>query len=172
MLFRSGLNYQLPWDRFGNWTLSSTGAIFKSFNFQSLPGQPFIQYAGYSNNTGVFGGTLPKYRFFSTIDWVYRSWDVTVNNTYVSGTQDSGANGTTTPTIPVASYLTFDLRVAYDWHFQPSNDRRVLTTALGVNNIADRMPPLAPRAFLDNNADVATFSPIGRLIYLTAAVSL
>ena len=72
----------------------------------------------------------------------------------------------------MASYLTFDLRVAYDWHFQPSNDRRVLTTALGVNNIADRMPPLAPRAFLDNNADVATFSPIGRLIYLTAAVSL
>jgi iron complex outermembrane receptor protein len=34
------------------------------------------------------------------------------------------------------------------------------------------MPPLAPRAFLDNNADVATFSPIGRLIYLTVAVSL
>jgi iron complex outermembrane receptor protein len=48
----------------------------------------------------------------------------------------------------------------------------VLTTALGVNNVADRMPPLAPRAFLDNNADVATFSPIGRLIYLTVAVSL
>ena len=68
--------------------------------------------------------------------------------------------------------MTWDLRVAYDWHFQENNDRRVLTTALGVNNIADRMPPLAPRAFLDNNADVATFSPIGRLIYLTVAVSL
>jgi iron complex outermembrane recepter protein len=170
--YTTGLTYSLPWDELGNWTLSSTGAIFKSFNFKSLPGQPYIQYAGYSNNTGVFGGTLPKYRFFSTVDWEYRSWDVTVSNTYVSGTQDTGANGVTTPTIPVASYITFDLRVAYDWHFQESNDRRVLTTALGVNNIADRMPPLAPRAFLDNNADVATFSPLGRLIYLTVAVSL
>jgi iron complex outermembrane receptor protein len=33
------------------------------------------------------------------------------------------------------------------------------------------MPPLAPRAFLDNNADVSTFSPIGRLIYATLSVS-
>jgi outer membrane receptor protein involved in Fe transport len=171
-MYTTGVNYQLPWEAFGSWTLSSTGAIFKSFNFKSLSNQPYIQYAGYSNNTGVFGGTLPKYRFFSTIDWEYRSWDVTVNNTYISGTLDTGANGISTPTIPVASYMTWDLRVAYDWHFQENNDRRVLTTALGVNNIADRMPPLAPRAFLDNNADVATFSPIGRLIYLTVAVSL
>jgi hypothetical protein len=170
--FTTGLSYRLPWDELGNWTFNSTGAIFKSFNFKSLPGQPFIQYAGYSNNTGVFGGTLPKYRFFSNIDWLYRGWDVTVNNTYVSGTQDSGANGTTTPLIPVASYLTWDLRVAYDWHFQASSDKRVLTAALGVNNIADRMPPLAARAFLDNNADVATFSPIGRLLYMTVSVSL
>jgi iron complex outermembrane recepter protein len=32
------------------------------------------------------------------------------------------------------------------------------------------MPPLAPRAFLDNNADVATFAPIGRLVYATLSV--
>jgi iron complex outermembrane receptor protein len=27
------------------------------------------------------------------------------------------------------------------------------------------MPPLAPRAFVDNNADVSTYSPLGRLTY-------
>jgi iron complex outermembrane receptor protein len=45
-----------------------------------------------------------------------------------------------------------------------------MTFALGINNIADRMPPLAPRAFLDNNADVSTFSPLGRLIYATVSI--
>jgi outer membrane receptor protein involved in Fe transport len=173
--FTTGVNYQLPWDEIGNWSFSSTGAIFKSFNFQALPGQQFIQYAGTTNNaggSGGFGGTLPKYRFFTTIDWAYEGWDVSINNSYMSSTVDTGVNGTSTPTIPVASYITWDMRVAYEWHFQESNDRRVLTTALGVNNIADRMPPLAPRAFLDNNADVATFSPLGRLIYLTVNVSL
>jgi iron complex outermembrane receptor protein len=52
-------------------------------------------------------------------------------------------------------------------HFQEGK----ITAAVGINNIADRMPPLAPRAFLDNNADVSTFSPIGRLIYATLSMT-
>jgi hypothetical protein len=34
-----------------------------------------------------------------------------------------------------------------------------------VNNVADTMPPAAAAAFLDNRADIATYSPIGRFIY-------
>ncbi|MFL6605707.1 MAG: TonB-dependent receptor domain-containing protein [Steroidobacteraceae bacterium] len=166
-----GANYVLPWDSLGTWRLSTNGAIFKSFKFQDLATHPFIEYAGASNNTGVFGGTLPKYRFFSTVDWAYRNLDVTLNNTYVSGTNDTGANGTTSPAIPVASYLAWDLRIAYDWHLSNEQAGRVVTTALGANNFTNRMPPLAPRAFLDNNADVATFSPLGRLIYASVAVT-
>ena len=48
----------------------------------------------------------------------------------------------------------------------------MVTLALGVNNLSNRMPSLAPRAFVDNNADVATFSPIGRLVYATVSVML
>jgi iron complex outermembrane receptor protein len=44
--------------------------------------------------------------------------------------------------------------------------------AVGVNNLTNRMPPLAPRTFTDNNADVATYSPIGRLVYATVSVML
>jgi len=113
---------------------------------------------------------LPKYRFFTSFDWVYHNVDVTLSNTYVSSTMDTGVNGTSTPRIPVASYYTFDARAAYDWPIERFHDAK-LTAAIGVNNIADRMPPLARRAFLDNNADVATFSPIGRLIYGTLSVS-
>jgi iron complex outermembrane recepter protein len=166
-----GTEYVLPWDQVGTWTLSTTGAYFASFKFQDLPGDPFIQYAGASNNTGVFGGTLPKLRLFTTVDWVYHNLDSTVSNTYVSGTNDTGANGTTTPTIPVASYVAWDLRTAYNWHMSPKRESTVMTVALGVNNVTNRMPPLAPRAFLDNNADVATFSPLGRLIYCSLVVS-
>jgi iron complex outermembrane receptor protein len=32
------------------------------------------------------------------------------------------------------------------------------------------MPPLSPQAFTDNNADVASYSPIGRLIYASAGI--
>ena len=166
--------YILPWNRYGTFALSTTGAIFKSFNFQDVPGHPFIEYAGATNNAGAsggFGGTLPKYRFFTTLDWTYKNVEITVNNTYVSSTDDTGVNGTSTPTIPVSSYTAWDLRGAYDWHLTGNAAGRTVTLALGVNNLSNRMPPLAPRAYVDNNADVATFSPLGRFVYGTVAVT-
>ena len=170
-----GLTYVLPWSDHGTWTLSSNGAIFDSFKFQALPNTPFIQYAGASNNAGAsggFGGTLPKYHFYSTIDWAFHSLELTVANTYVSSTVDTGQNGTSPP-IPVSSYSAWDLRGAYDWHLGPADRNDKLTLALGVNNVGNTMPPLAPRAFAnqDTNADVGAFSPIGRLYYADLEIS-
>ena len=160
-------DYTVSTERVGTVSLATSGAIFNTFSFQGLPGQAYIEYAGHSNNTGVFGGTLPKYRFYTTLNWSYHDWDLTVGNTYVASTTDTGANGTSTPEIPVSSYSSWDLRLAYDLHTEQIKHLRL---ALGANNVTDRMPPLAARAFLDNNADVATFSPIGRLVYGSVSV--
>lgn len=167
-----GVTYILPWESAGTWTLSSNGAVFQSFKFQDIPSDPFIQYAGNTNNNGVFGGTLPKYRFYSTVDWAFHSVDVTLANTHVSSVEDTGQNGNLAG-IPVSSYSAWDLRGAYDFHFGASDSNTKLTLALGVNNIGNKMPPLAPRAFANqySNADIATYSPIGRLVYGNVAVS-
>jgi iron complex outermembrane recepter protein len=168
------VRYVFPETRFGRFALSTNGMIFRSFNFQDAPGHPYIQYAGASNNagaTGNFGGTLPTYRFFTTVDWAYGGFDVTLDNTYAAATIDTGVNGNSTPPIPVGRYLTWDARVAYNWHLDQTRFGGDITAAVGVNNFTNEMPPLAPRAFVDNNADVATFSPLGRLVYVTLAVS-
>jgi hypothetical protein len=172
--YNLSVDYVLATDRLGTFAFSTTGAIFTSFNFQDLPGHAYIQYAGHTNNaggSGGFGGTLPKYRFFTTVDWRIRDLDISLANTYVASTTDTGLNGTALPEIPVDRYLAWDFRVAYDWHLAAGQDRKTVSFALGANNFTDEMPPLAPRAFLDNNADVSTFSPIGRLIYGTLSYS-
>ncbi len=163
------LEYVIPTDRYGTFTLTSNGADFRSFQFKSLPNLPSQELAGFATNAGVFGGTLPKYRFFNSLDWNYHNWDATFGNTYVSSVTDIGPNGTSPP-VHVKSYVTFDMRLAHDWHFDDLHYLRTVTLALGVNNVTDRMPPLAPQAFSDNNADVATYSPIGRLVYGTAVL--
>jgi iron complex outermembrane receptor protein len=167
-----GVTYILPWESAGTWTLSSNGAAFDSFKFQDIPGDPFIQYAGNTNNNGVFGGTLPKYRFYTTVDWAFRGVDVTLGSTYVSSVEDTGQNGNLAG-IPVASYDTVDLRGAYDFHLGGADSDHILTLAVGVNNIGNTMPPLAPRAFANQytNADIATYSPIGRLVYGNVTVA-
>jgi iron complex outermembrane receptor protein len=168
-----GVVYVLPWTDAGTWTLSSNGAVFDSFKFSDGLGDPAIQYAGNASNLGVFAGTLPKYRFYSTVDWAFHGLDITLANTYVSSVEDRGAGGTTLPAIPVSSYRAWDLRAAYDWPLGGVDSHTRLTLALGVNNIGNVMPPLAPRAFSNQNtnADIATYSPIGRLVYGDLAVS-
>jgi iron complex outermembrane receptor protein len=149
------------------------------YKFQALSDQPFYEYAGFATNGGTgVQGTLPKYRFYSTINWKYQNWDATLANTYISSVKDIGpggivfANSTTLRAIPVSSYTTWDVRVAYTDESRSNVLKFVKgwTVAAGMNNIANRMPPLAAQAFTDNNADVATYSPIGRLTYVTASV--
>jgi iron complex outermembrane receptor protein len=161
-----GIDYTIPTGTLGSFELATSGAIFDSFEFLALPGQAWIQYAGKATNAGVFGGTLPKYRFYSTVDWTYGDFHVTLGNTFTSAVDDTGPNGISAP-LPVSSYITFDARAAYEIHPAALKSLRF---ALGVNNFTNRMPPLAPRTFTDNNADVSTYSPIGRLFYGTVAV--
>lgn len=167
-----GVLYILPWTGAGTWTLSSNGAVFDSFKFSDGLGDAPIQYAGNASNLGVFAGTLPKYRFYSTVDWAFHGLDITVGNTYVSSVEDTGAGGNL-PGIPVSSYSAWDVRGAYDFPLGGTGSDTKLTLAVGVNNIGNRMPPLAPRAFSNQNtnADIATYSPIGRLVYGDVSVS-
>jgi iron complex outermembrane receptor protein len=153
----------------GTFAVATNGAIFNSFKFDpGIAGQPSVQGAGASSNSSVFGGTLPRYRFYTTVDWVFHDVDFTLGNTYASGVHDTGGSGTLAP-IPVSRYFTWDLRAAYDLHLTRVKD---LNFAVGVNNLTNRMPPWDPRVFTDNNVDVSTYSPIGRLVYATASVEL
>jgi len=161
------VNYSIPTQNAGTFALATNGTIFTSFQFNpGIAGLPVVQGAGASNNASVFGGTLPRYRFYTTVDWTYRDLEVTLANTFASGVDDRGGSGTLPP-IRVSDYATWDLRTAYDWRGGKVKD---LKFALGINNLANRMPPLDPRVFTDNNADVSTYSPIGRFIYGTVTI--
>ncbi len=169
--------YELQTKAAGSFTLSTIGTIFKSYQFQALPYQKFYEYAGTATNGGTgVQGTLPKYRFYTTLDWKYGNWAVTVANNYSSHVTDIGAGGlvyetsTTLKPIPVKSYSSWDLRVAYSGEQLMGKYGKGWTVAAGVNNIGNTMPPLSAQAFTDNNADVSSYSPIGRLFYVTANI--
>ncbi|GLQ87511.1 TonB-dependent receptor plug domain-containing protein [Dyella flagellata] len=172
------VDYYVVTDHAGTFTVSTNGAMFFKYQFQALPGQPFYNYAGFATNNGTgVQGTIPRFSFYTTADWQYGNWDLTLGNHYISSVTDIGPGGlvyaqsTTLKPIPVSSYTTWDLRLGYSVdRSAPNAIIKGWSAALGINNIANRMPPLAPQAFTDNNADVATYSPIGRLIYGTATL--
>jgi iron complex outermembrane receptor protein len=170
--------YEWTTETMGAFTVATAGTIFQSYKFQALPGQSFYEYAGTATNGGTgVQGTLPKYRFYSSLDWRRDEWSLGLANTYVSSVTDIGPGGIvyetskTLKAVPVSSYSAWDVRVAYTSEAALAGRfGKGWTLAGGINNITNVMPPLAPQAFTDNNADVASYSPIGRFTYLTFTV--
>jgi iron complex outermembrane receptor protein len=177
--FNVNVDYVMNTDHWGTFTFDSTAAIFASYKYQALASQSYYEYAGTSTNGGTgVQGTLPKYRVYSSIDWAFEDTDVTLGNTWISSVQDLGAGGLTYATnhalhpttvfpLTVAAYTAWDIRVQHKFTLG-GGFVKLVTVAGGVNNIFDAMPPLSPNAFTDNHADAATYSPIGRMVYVSA----
>jgi iron complex outermembrane receptor protein len=151
----------------------AVATYFQNYQFQALPDQPFFEYSGYATNGGTgVQGTLPKWRSFATVHWEKDAWEATIANTFIPSVTDIGTGGivyatsTTLKPIKVSSYTSWDANVGYTL----KNVLKGARVMVGVNNIANRMPPASPQAFTDNNVDVATYSPLGRLYWATVSV--
>jgi iron complex outermembrane receptor protein len=73
----------------------------------------------------------------------------------------------------VGSFCAIDLGVAYDFgHLHQYKALEGLKVTFGVNNVANRLPPLAPNVFPNTNADVGTYDgAIGRMFYVEGKYS-
>ena len=179
------IDYTIPTELLGTFSASTTDAYFLTYKYKALPSQKYYEYAGTATNGGTgVQGTLPRFRAYTSVDWSYEHFDVTLANTYVSPVTDFGAGGITyetnsnkTPPSAFAghikSYVTFDLRVAVRPGPVDVRDKG-LEVAFGINDFTNRQPPVSinagtpSAAFTDVNTDVATYSPLGRLFYASA----
>lgn len=175
------IDYAFRSDTWGNWDFSTTGTFFLSYKFQATPFQAYYQFAGHTTNAGVSAqGTIPGYRFYTTATWRKGDWGVTLGHTYIPEVVDIGPGGLTflTSTVltrqPVDAYHSVDAVVNYTVPEKRMQSMlgwlKGMRLSVGVNNAFDEQPPLAPQAWNDNNADISTYNPIGRLWYFSASV--
>lgn len=173
------ISYNLPTSA-GTWDFSTTGTYFLSYQFQATPFQSYYQFAGHTTNGGVSSqGTIPGFRFYTTASWRKGNWSATIADTYIPEVVDIGPGGltfaqsTTLQRVPVDSYHSVDLSVNYSIPAKTTEGWMSWLSGVkftvGVNNVFDEMPPLAPQAWNDNNADISTYNPIGRLWYFSAS---
>lgn len=173
--------YEFPRSTFGNLNVSTSGTFFIDYQFQALPTQRYYEYAGHVTTLAEGQGTIPGMKWYTALSWSRGAWSATLNNTYISSVVDLGAGGiifATSPSlkrVPVPSYSSWDTSVSYAFRDLGliGGGKRLssLKLTLGVNNVADRMPPPAPQAYgSDAGVDMATYSPIGRLWYLSVGL--
>jgi iron complex outermembrane receptor protein len=165
------VDYAFHTESHGDFTFSTAATYLDSYQYQALPSQPFFEFAGAVSNSPQAGGTQPRWRAYSTVEWSYGPWDAVLANNFIDSVKDEGAGGFTfansnVAPVGVSTYSTFDARVAYKFGSAGLPALQEARLAVGVNNMGDRRPPAAFKAFPDNGADVSTYSPIGRLWYV------
>jgi iron complex outermembrane receptor protein len=179
------LSYALPASSFGQVTISSTGTRLLSTDVQAVPGAPFYEFVGYSTNASLFAGSAAKWSAYTTVIWKRDHFEYLVGNSFRSSMIDISSG--TAPAVwlskhaatDVPSYTAWDTSMSYV--IEKADGKKAFghpigfKWSVGINNVFDRMPPLAPLSYPlaknNNGADVSAYSPIGRLFYASGSVA-
>jgi iron complex outermembrane receptor protein len=132
--FEGTFRQALP-TKVGTFTVSADWAYVNSFKI-GAPGQSPINGAG--NNytiTQPFGGSFPRWKGNTTVDWAYQKWDTALTWEF-TGPYAQNLLPAPAPN-KVGSYSQFNLMVTY-------SGIKHWTIYGGVDNILNRKPPYDP----------------------------
>ncbi|WP_395444105.1 TonB-dependent receptor [Caulobacter sp. UC70_42] len=153
-----GVAYRIPTDRYGDFRLNADVSIFGRFYQSPSESAAALLAAGLSTTSGGSQIGLngnPRSRATASLVWAKDGWQVTGSGTYIDGIYDTSALN-----FPVSSWTTFNtaVRKSFDDGALSGGSIRV-----GVNNIADKDPPLANQLF---GYFTSLYSARGRFWYL------
>ncbi len=117
--------------------------------------------------TNGYGGVIPRWHHYATIEWKSGLWDIVVTQNYQARYRDV-ASTVSEESRQVGAYLTHDLQLSY--MVLPS-----LKLTAGAKNIFNRDPPYTNAGgqdFFQAGYDPGYADPRGRFIYGTVAYSL
>jgi len=157
--FNATAKYTFTVAELGKFDLNLNGILWDSYKVQFLPTTDPYETAGLVTNTN---GTLNRWKAYFSGDWERGNWGAGAGVSYWTAVTDDNDGSHIPPVMQV------DLSVGYKFD---SSIRFLngLKMTVGVNNVFNKFPPLDPTTFSDSNTDIATYGPIGRLIYLKAS---
>lgn len=160
----SGVDLQIDW-RFdtsavglrdgGRINVNILSAYLDTFKIKSLPGDPFLEYAGTIGNSQIDVNAISRPKWKTNVSTDYVNGPVTVGVTWrYIGKMSNAANvGATNPTavgVPSVSYVDLSARYRLSERIE----------LWGVaTNVGDKQPPVYPAV---GSTDLATYDVIGR----------
>ncbi|MBS0657678.1 MAG: TonB-dependent receptor [Verrucomicrobia bacterium] len=139
------LQYQLPWDRFGSFTVSAAANYLFSWKTEAVSGIGTTDFLGdYNGSLPLAPGGIPRLKGYVRLEYAYKGWQWVGTVNYVGSYNDDSAallaanligGGDTTPVYDlyrkVPSYVTFDTQLSYEFK-RPLAQAREVVDGKGV----------------------------------------
>ena len=156
-----GIDFQVDWgfglgaiglkDDWGRLTFNYVGTYLLNYDVQSIPGGNIDHRAGTVGNT--IGSNYSHWTTLLSTRWSQDSFSLGLKWRYVSKVDDFFAGGTA-----AKAYNYFDL----DGSYKLTDNYEIRA---GVNNIADKLPPIYTSS-IEANTDPSTYDVLGRRYFL------
>ncbi len=144
-------------DAIGRFEFNTNIGVYDHYLTVSIPGSAAEEDVGYSS---VLSGTIPRWSSYTSIDFTRGAYHAVIGERYIPAVVDN-VDGTN-----VGAWYTTDVSADYTF----GSSVKYLAGArltLGVNNVFNKMPPVDPTIYGSySNADISTYNPIGRFIYV------
>lgn len=148
----------------GTLTLATDVSYLDSFKIQTLPGAPFLDYAGTIANTQIdlFSSARPRWKSASSIRYAGHRFEIGGRWRYIGPMENAGNVGVANATLPrtdSVSYFDLDGAVRVGDRFELRG---------GVTNLLDREPPITnPSPVGAYTIDLNTYDIVGRRLFVT-----
>ena len=156
------VNYTVEIPGIGHFDLSNK-TTFNLKYWALSPDAPAEETAGYAS---YYNGTIPRFRSYTTLDYQRGGWGVFLAQTWIPALTDNDDGEHVDP------YYSYDVVVSYTFSSSdPSflSSLKGLKLSLGVTDLLNRQPSNDYDVFSTDNADISTYSPLGRTVYASAA---
>lgn len=157
----STLRYRLPDWGIGTFRLMVNATYLNTFDrYDTLPSGT-VEISQRAGKSDIARESFPRWKVNTSLDWSRGAWSANWSMHYIGSTYEGPAPAFGN----IPAQLTHDVWAAYKLPM-----KNPLTLTLGVQNLFDKAPPLSWVNGGDLNFDMSTYNPLGRFIYVKAAI--
>jgi outer membrane receptor protein involved in Fe transport len=149
----------------GDFQVGLNSSYTSTYRNNATPGEPGAQAIDYAGTYSQQFGNISRLRGTVTLNWSKGNWNAQWQSRYINSltalNTDAAIPGVN---IPIASVTYHSIQLGYA---VPSIHTRF---DVGVDNIADKAPPLMYQNGSNYNVDVSTYDVLGRYYWARATV--
>lgn len=170
----STIQYSLVTDHYGKFVASLNSTYMKRYDADTAPGDSSVPITHCAGSYCSVYGEFPRWRGLTTLNWSKGPWGASWTIRYIGRTKvgsaelsqgysaDEGVNGVVHK---IGAYAYNNLSASYDFK------KYHTMLSVGVDNIADKQPPMFYQWGSNANTDAYTYDLIGRYYWMRAVVS-